>query len=113
MPGNNVQRYLVSFTEPYLFSTPISLTTSGYLFDRSYYDWDENRVGGRLGLGYRLTPDLSVSASLRMEDVDISDPRVLGIPALDRYWAAMTCTARASRCAMTRAICRSCPRKAT
>jgi outer membrane protein insertion porin family len=84
MPGTDVQRYLVSFTEPYLFSTPVSLTTSGYLFDRSYYDWDENRVGGRLGLGYRITPDLSVSASLRMEDVDVTDPRVLGIPALDR-----------------------------
>ena len=83
MPGNRVQRYLVSFTEPYLFSTPLSLTVSGYLYDRGYYDWDENRVGGRLGLGYRLTPDLSVSASLRMEDVDISDPRVRGVPALD------------------------------
>jgi len=83
MPGNRVQRYLVSFTEPYLLGTHVSLTTSGYLFDRGYYDWDENRVGGRLGLGYRLTPDLSVSASLRMEDVDISSPRVLGLPALD------------------------------
>jgi len=84
MPGAKVQRYLVSFTEPYLFSTRVSLTASGFLYDRSYYDWNENRVGGRLGLGYRLTPDLSVSASLRMEDVDVTDPRVLGIPALDR-----------------------------
>jgi outer membrane protein insertion porin family len=83
MPGNSVQRYLVSFTEPYLLSTPISLTVSGFLYDRGYYDWNENRIGGRLGLGYRLTPDLSVSASLRMEDVDITDPRVHGVPALD------------------------------
>ncbi|MHB8974389.1 MAG: BamA/OMP85 family outer membrane protein [Pirellulaceae bacterium] len=83
MPGNRVQRYLVSFTEPYLFSTPIGLNVSGYLFDRGYYDWDENRVGGRLGLSYRLTPDLSLAGSLRMEDVDITDPRVLGVPELD------------------------------
>ncbi len=83
MPGNRVQRYLVSFTEPYLFSTPVGLNVSGYLFDRGYYDWNENRLGGRLGLSYRLTPDLSVAGSLRMEDVDISDLRVLGVPELD------------------------------
>jgi outer membrane protein insertion porin family len=83
MPGNRVQRYLVSFTEPYLFSTPVGLNVSGYLFDRGYYDWDEHRVGGRLGLSYRLTPDLSLASSLRMEDVVVSDPRVRGIPALD------------------------------
>ena len=83
MPGNQVQRYLVSFTEPYLFSTNIGLNVSAYLFDRGYYDWDENRIGGRLGLSYRLAPDLSVTGSLRMEDVDISDPRVLGVTELD------------------------------
>jgi outer membrane protein insertion porin family len=83
MPGNQVQRYLVSFTEPYLFSTNVGLNVSAYLFDRGYFDWDENRVGGRLGLSYRLAPDLSVTGSLRMEDVDISDPRVLGVAELD------------------------------
>ncbi|MHB0957597.1 MAG: BamA/OMP85 family outer membrane protein [Pirellulaceae bacterium] len=83
MPGSTVQRYLVSFTEPYLFSTALGLNVSGYLFDRGYYDWDENRLGGRLGLSYRLTPDLSVAGSLRMEDVDISGVRVRGLPALE------------------------------
>ncbi len=83
IPGNRVQRYMVSFTEPYLFWTPISLNVSGFLYDRGFYDWNESRAGGRLGLGYRLTPDLSVSAALRMEDVRISDPRVVGVAALD------------------------------
>lgn len=83
VPGNRVQRYLVSFTEPYLFSTPVSLNASGFLYDRGYFDWNESRVGGRLGLGYRLTPDLSASAALRLENVDISRPRVLGVPQLD------------------------------
>ena len=83
IPGNRVQRYLVSFTEPYLFSTPVSLNVSGFLYDRGFYDWNESRAGGRLGLGYRLTPDLSASAALRMEDVKISDPRVLGVAQLD------------------------------
>ena len=83
VPGNRVQRYVVSFTEPYLLSTPVSLNVSGFLYDRGYFDWTESRIGGRLGLGYRLTPDLSASAALRMEDVDITSPRVVGVPQLD------------------------------
>ncbi|HMP78523.1 MAG TPA: BamA/TamA family outer membrane protein, partial [Pirellulaceae bacterium] len=76
VPGNRVQRYLVSFTEPYLFDTQVSMSVSGYLFDRNYFDWNEQRLGGRIALGYRLTPDLSLSVAVRAENVEISDPRV-------------------------------------
>ena len=82
-PGSQVQRYLVSFTEPYLFGSNVSMNASAYYFDRNYYDWDESRYGGRLGLGYRLTPDLSVAASFRAENVSVFNPRVLGVPELD------------------------------
>lgn len=84
MPGSQVQRYLASFTEPYLFGfSPISFNISGFYFTRAYTDWMEERLGGRAALGYRLSPDLSVSAALRAENVDISQPRVLGVPELD------------------------------
>jgi outer membrane protein insertion porin family len=83
MPGNQVQRYLVSFTEPYLFNTPVSLNLSGFLYDRGFFDWSEQRLGGRVSLGYRLTHDLSVSAAVRAESVDVYNPRVLGVPELD------------------------------
>lgn len=83
MPGSQVQRYMVSFSEPYLMDTRVSLNLSGYLFDRIYRDWDEQRIGGRVGLGYRLTPDLSTSVSLRMENVEISDPRIRGVQPLE------------------------------
>lgn len=83
-PGNRVQRYLVSLTEPYLFGTNISGSVSGSYFDRNYFDYFESRYGGRLGLGYRLTPDLSVNAGFRAENVGISDPRVNGVTELDR-----------------------------
>lgn len=76
MPGSQVQRYLMSFTEPYLFNTPVSLNLSGFLYDRRFFDWDEARIGGRGALGYRLTPDLSISGALRAERVEITDPRV-------------------------------------
>ena len=76
VPGNNVERYLVSLTEPFLFDTKWSLSLSAYLFQRQFFDWDEQRVGGRAALGYRLSPDLSLSIGLRAENVQIDDPRV-------------------------------------
>jgi outer membrane protein insertion porin family len=83
VPGTLVQRYLVSFTEPYLFDTQVSLNVSGFYFDRRYFDWDEQRLGGRLALGYRLTPDLSFTTALRMENVLIHRPRVRGVQELE------------------------------
>lgn len=77
VPGANVKRYLVSFTEPYMFGTDYSFSASGYLFDRRYFDWDENRLGGRFAVGRRLTPDLSISAGVRLESVTIDNRRVL------------------------------------
>lgn len=83
-PGTQVQRYLVSFTEPYLFDTPISMSVSGFYYNRGFFDWNEQRLGGRLSFGYRLTHDLSVSLGLRAEQVKIFDPRVTGVAELDR-----------------------------
>jgi outer membrane protein insertion porin family len=85
MPGTRVQRYLASFTEPYLLHSMISMTASGFLFERNYIDWSERRAGGRLAFGYRLTHDLSVSAALRGEHVTIYNPRVVRfVPELGR-----------------------------
>lgn len=83
MPGTRVQRYMVNFVEPYLWDTPVSLSLSGFLFDRNYFDWAERRLGGRAGLGYRLTPDLSVNVSGRGENVNIRNPRIRGVDALE------------------------------
>jgi len=84
VPGNRFKRYTVNFVQPYLFNyMPISMSVSGFLFDRIYRDWDEERLGGRLSFGYRITPDLSLSLGLRGEQVDLSDPRVLTVPELN------------------------------
>ncbi|MFM2093941.1 MAG: hypothetical protein RIS70_1065 [Planctomycetota bacterium] len=83
-PGNQVQRYMIQFTEPYLFGySPVSFQASAFFYNRRFFDWSEQRMGGRFGLGYRLTSDLSLSGSLRLEDVVISNPRVVGVPELD------------------------------
>jgi outer membrane protein insertion porin family len=87
MPGSQVQRYMLTFTQPYFYlpgiAEPFSLNLSGFYYDRNFFDWDERRLGGRIGLGYRLTHDLSFTSSLRMENVNIRNPRVLGVPELD------------------------------
>lgn len=73
-PGTEVQRYLVSFQEPYLWDSPISFGLSGSFFDRRYEDWDEQRLGGRTTLGYQWTAnDFSAAIAYRGESVKISD----------------------------------------
>lgn len=74
MPGALVQRYMVNFQEPYLFDTQISLGLSGFYYTRLYRNWTEQRLGGRVALGYQLTPDLSASLAYRGEEVTISNP---------------------------------------
>lgn len=74
-PGSEVQRYLASFQEPFLMGTPISLTLSGSYFDRRYLDWDEQRIGGRVGLGYQwVQSDVSTNFTYRGENVKITNP---------------------------------------
>jgi outer membrane protein insertion porin family len=73
-PGSEVNRYLVSFQEPYLFDSPVNLGLSASYFDRSYTDWDESRLGGRVSFGYQwLENDLSTVATYRGENVEISN----------------------------------------
>ncbi len=73
-PGSEVNRYLLSFSQPYLFDSPISLSLSGSYFDRRFNNYDEQRLGGRVALGYQwLERDLSTSLSYRGENVNVSD----------------------------------------
>lgn len=84
MPGNQVQRYSINWTQPNLFGySPWSLSLGGFYFNRIYRDWSEQRLGGRGMLGYQITPDLSFSTELRAESVKVYSPRVAGVQQLD------------------------------
>lgn len=74
VPGNIVSRYMVSWSNPYVFDSDYSLTLSGFYFTRFYEDWDENRGGGRIGVGRQFTDEISVNTTLRFENVDLSNP---------------------------------------
>lgn len=75
-PGTDFKRYTASFVNPNIFGyQPVSMSVSGFLFDRRFRDWDEERLGGRLAFGYRITPDLSINAGVSGQNVEINTPR--------------------------------------
>ena len=76
VPGNELQRYTVTFHEPYLFDTPFSFGTNGFYYTRFFEDWRERRVGGNITSGYQVQPDLSLALTLRAEQVHLSHPRL-------------------------------------
>ncbi|MGA2062978.1 MAG: BamA/TamA family outer membrane protein, partial [Thermoguttaceae bacterium] len=78
-PGTQVQRYAISFEEPYLFDSSISMGLSGYYFSRAYTEWFETRIGGQVALGYQFSPDLTGNIAYRGARVGISqiiDPTI-------------------------------------
>ncbi len=72
-PGNETSRYSLNFREPYLLETPFFLDTNFLFFQREREDWDEERLGGTIGLGKRFGDVWSASVRVRGEQIEISD----------------------------------------
>ena len=81
VPGTQVQRYSISFREPFLFDLPYSLSTQAYYFDRSYVEDLESRFGINVSVGHQLNRNWSISAGLRLENVNISNVPLFAPPA--------------------------------
>ena len=79
-----MQRYLVNFQEPYLFNTPVAMGLSGYYYTRIYTEYTEQRLGGRVTLGYQFTPDLSGTIAYRGAKINITNPIDPLLPDLGR-----------------------------
>jgi len=82
MPGTQVSRYLVDWTDPYFMDTNNSLGLSGFYFSRYYMNWTEERLGGRVRVGRQFTQQVTGSAALRLENVDVFNPSVANPPEL-------------------------------
>ena len=82
-PGTQVQRYSVSFDEPYLFNSQIGLGTSAMYYDRFYRNWTETRMGGQISLSRALTYDMRAYVSFRGFNVRMSDIAAGLSPRLD------------------------------
>lgn len=74
-PGNQVSRYVVSWSDPFFLRTDFNVGVSGFFFNRFYEEWTEDRLGGRLSIGQAINEYWSGSVALRLEDV-----RVRGLP---------------------------------
>lgn len=71
VPGTQLQRYSVSWREPFLFDTLVSLGTQGYYFSRAFNEYTENRTGGRITLGRKINDYWYGSLTARVEDVGV------------------------------------------
>jgi outer membrane protein assembly complex protein YaeT len=73
MPGTVMQQYMATFTEPYLFDTPNSMTDSLYYFQRYYNEYFEQREGGRITIGRQFTRFWNASIGTRIENVSVGN----------------------------------------
>ena len=76
-PGTKVNRFRISFTEPYLFDKPIRYDSSFYLFQRKRDGYTEGRVGIMQSLSKRFYGGIldkwAIEGTLRLEGVNITD----------------------------------------
>ncbi len=70
-PGTQGTDAVVSFVEPYLFDQPYSFSSSGYYETRIRPEYNDQRVGGDIGIGRRFNYIYSASVTLGATDVDI------------------------------------------
>jgi outer membrane protein assembly complex protein YaeT len=76
VPGTSLQRYTVSFREPFLFDSPYSLQLSGYYYERIFNEYNEEREGARATIGRRLNQYWQASIGGRIENVNVSNVSV-------------------------------------
>lgn len=73
LPGNRVQTYAISLSEPYLLESKYSGSANLFYRNRDFDEFDEKRAGTRLGLGRRFGTRWSGNLTFRAEEVELSD----------------------------------------
>jgi outer membrane protein assembly complex protein YaeT len=73
VPGTQLQRYTISFREPFLFDSPYSLQVGGYYYERVFNEYNEERVGGRVTIGRKLNQYWSANIGGRIENINVSN----------------------------------------
>ncbi len=73
LPGNQVQSYSVSLSDPYLFDTDYSGSVQLFYRDRDFNEFDERRFGTRFGVGRRFGTRWVGGVNFRLEQIELSD----------------------------------------
>lgn len=79
-PGRQRSAYSIEFTEPYFLGLPVVFSLEGAIADRARETWLEARRVAKVGLGYRLTQDVVLRATYRIERVRIADIQLDSAP---------------------------------
>jgi outer membrane protein insertion porin family len=72
LPGDRIETYSISLTEPHLGDTNYSGTVQMFYRSRDFDEFDELRFGTRMSLGRRFGTRWAGAINLRLESVDLS-----------------------------------------
>ncbi len=72
-PGTEATNASISFTDPYVFDTRFSVSTSAFFRQRERLEYDDRRLGGALAVGRRFDDVWSAQVSFRAEEVLIDN----------------------------------------
>ena len=73
LPGNEVQTFRVSLTEPYLMESNYSGAVSAFFRRRDFDEFDEKRAGLTLGLGRRFGTRWTGNLNFRYNEIELGD----------------------------------------
>jgi outer membrane protein insertion porin family len=85
VPGNQFQRYTASWRDPRFLDSLFSLSLSGYYYNRSYLEYNEDRVGLRASVGRRINQYWSATLNGRLEGVTVKDIPIDSPPEIRNY----------------------------
>jgi outer membrane protein assembly complex protein YaeT len=71
VPGTQLQRYSINWRNPAVFDSNYFVTVGAYYFTRNYDQYDETRLGTRLGVGRRFGDHWSASLTTRVENIGV------------------------------------------
>jgi outer membrane protein insertion porin family len=70
-PGTRVQDYSIGLSDPYVLDTDYSASGGLSYFRRAYTQYDEERMGGRVGVGRRFGSRWQGDLTVRAESVEL------------------------------------------
>lgn len=71
--GQEASRYMMNFTEPWLFDMPVSAGFDIYNWKRDYNDFNKDSVGGRVRLGHLFGSYSKITGAYNYELADVTD----------------------------------------
>lgn len=71
--GGKTQKYILSFTEPWLFDIPLSAGVELYKWEFEFDDYDKDTIGGKLRFGYPLYDYVRGSFTYTLDQTRISN----------------------------------------